>query len=171
MLIPSTVHDIQAFFQLVKSLKDPIKRIYADGAYDNCHIHKSLYERQIKPLIPPSINATLSYKKVSRVHVGRKRVMDPYPELVWRNQAIEHKEQFTNPREGLSDWKRSSDYYLRSLVETTMMRFKRKFSDKLNSRLLETQKIEAYIKCLILNKFIEMGPPHTIPVPYPSIKT
>ncbi len=166
VLTPSTVHDSKAFFQLLKPLKDPVKRIYADGAYDNRTTHKFLFERQIKPFIPPSIDATLSYKKVFRTHLGRKRVIDPYPGLTWRNQAIEHKEQFTNRREGLNDWKRSSGYHLRSLVETTMMRFKRTFSDKLRSRLLSTQKTEAYIKCLILNKFIEMGLPHTVPVLY-----
>ncbi len=81
VLTPPTVHDSKAFFQLLKPLKDPVKRIYADGAYDNRTIHKFLFERQIKPFIPPSIDATLSYKKVFRAHLGRKRVIDPYPEL------------------------------------------------------------------------------------------
>lgn len=170
VLTLSNVHDSQPFFQLLRPLRDPIKTIYADGAYDSRTIHKFLFDRQIKSLIPPSVDATLPYKKVCQPRLGRRRVVDPYPELVWRNQAIAHKEQFTNPREGLNDWKRSSGYHLRSLVETTMMRFKRTFSDKLRSRLLSTQKTETYIKCLILNKFIEMGLPYTVPVSYPSIK-
>lgn len=91
-----------------------------------------------------------------------------YPELKERDQAIIHMQQFSNIEEGKKDWKRSSGYHLRSLVETTMMRFKRTFTDKLRSRRLDTQQAEVYVKCTILNKMIEMGLPYTVPIPYPT---
>ena len=164
LLTPSQVHDSKAVLPLLKVLKDPLKKFYADGAYGSPVIYKYLYNRQIIPLIPVSIMAKPTYSKELRPHLGRRRVIERYPELYWRNQVINHKEQFRNPREGIKDWKKSSGYYLRSLVENTMMRLKRTFTDKLRCRLLENQKTELYIKCLILNKFIEMGLPYTVPV-------
>jgi hypothetical protein len=168
LLTPSNIHDCKVVSQLLKPLKDPLKRFFADGAYDSQEIYNFLYKRQRKPLIPVTVNARLSYVKELKPHLGKRRLIPLYPELYWRNQAIEHREQFSNPQEGVKDWKKSSGYHLRSLVETTMMRFKRTFTDKLRSRNLENQKTEAYIKCLILNKFIEMGRPHSVPVLYPS---
>jgi hypothetical protein len=168
MVTPATVHDSTVVPQLLKPIKDPLKKVYADGAYDNRKVHKLLYKRGIKPLIPPSTKIKQSYSKRWKGNLGKKYVIDPYPELYWRNQAIEHRDQFCDPKEGRKDWKKSSGYHLRSLVETTMMRFKRTFTDKLRSRTLANQKTEVYIKTLILNKFIEIGFPYTVPVIYPA---
>jgi len=168
LLTPSEFHDSKAVLPLLKVLKDPLKKFFADGAYASPKIYKYLYERQIIPLIPVNIKTKQTYSKELRPHLGRRRVIQRYPELYWCNQVINHKEQFSDPREGIKDWKKSFGYHLRSLVENTMMRLKRTFTNKLHSRTLENQKTELYIKCLILNKFIGMGLPYTVPVKYPS---
>jgi hypothetical protein len=60
-------------------------------------------------------------------------------------------------RHGRKAWKINSHYHKRSLAETGMYRFKTTFSDRLSSRLFETQAQEAFIKCGILNQFAKLG--------------
>ncbi|MBW8309869.1 MAG: IS5 family transposase [Candidatus Paracaedibacteraceae bacterium] len=170
LLTPSSTGDGKVVPKLLNPLKDPLKKFYADGAYDSRKVYKYLYDRGIMPVIPVDINARQTYIKELRPRLGKKRLIDPHPELYWRNQAIAHRDHFIDPVEGVKDWKKSSGYHLRSLVETTMMRLKRTFTDKLRSRTLANQKTEIYVKCLILNKFIELGLPYTVPIKYPTIK-
>jgi transposase len=168
ILTPSGVHDTVPVPTLVKAIKDPLKTLWADGAYDGQPIRQFLHQRGIKPVIPPSRNATAPYQRQTKPFLGRRRTIYSYPELKERGQAIIHMQQFSNIEEGKKDWKKSSGYHLRSLVETTMLRFKRTFTDKLRSRRLDTQQAEVYVKCAILNKMIEMGLPYTVPIPYPA---
>lgn len=166
-LTSSRVHDSVPVPSLIKTIKDPIEKLFADGAYDGQSIRRLLYQRGIKQIIPPQTNAVTSPHKLTKPHLGRRRKIYEYPELQERDRAIEHMHQFTDTAEGRRDWKKSSGYHLRSLVETTMMRFKRTFTDKLRSRRIDTQQAEVYVKCTILNKMIEMGIPYTVPVQYP----
>lgn len=54
------------------------------------------------------------------------------------------------------------DYYRRSLIETTMFRYKVIFGEKSSARVKENQQIEAKIKCKILNVFTSICMPKTI---------
>ena len=56
-------------------------------------------------------------------------------------------------------WKKLKGYHTRSLGETAMFRFKRLFGNDLKSRLLETQRAEAWAKCQALNKMTKIGMP------------
>ncbi len=58
-------------------------------------------------------------------------------------------------------WKRWSGYHRRSLVETTMLRFKL-LGEKLAARMSERQVAEVQVRCAILNTFNRLGMPVTV---------
>ena len=60
----------------------------------------------------------------------------------------------------LKRWKTEHKYHKRTLNETVMFRFKTIFGDKLDARVMENQKTEIPLKCLILNKFTGIGMPN-----------
>jgi uncharacterized cysteine cluster protein YcgN (CxxCxxCC family) len=66
----------------------------------------------------------------------------------------------TVKRLGRSLWKKWSDYHRRSLVETKMHCIKL-LGDKLNARNFQSQVNEIHACIAVLNKFIELGRPHT----------
>jgi len=59
-------------------------------------------------------------------------------------------------------WKKWTGYHRRSLVETTMGRFKL-LGDRLAARLPERQMAEVHVRCAILNTFNRLGMPVTAP--------
>jgi hypothetical protein len=46
-----------------------------------------------------------------------------------------------------------------------MIRFKQTFSDKLKARTLQNQQAEVRVKCLILNKMIQIAAANSFPLP------
>ena len=59
-------------------------------------------------------------------------------------------------------WKKWSGYHRRSLVETTMLRFKL-LGDRLAARQPERQVAEVHVRCAILNTFNRQEMPVTVP--------
>lgn len=59
-------------------------------------------------------------------------------------------------------WQAHSDYNFRASAETAMYRYKTIIGDKLYSRKLTAQKIEAKIACIVLNKMTALGMPRSI---------
>jgi hypothetical protein len=60
---------------------------------------------------------------------------------------------------GRISWQRSSGYNRRSLVETTMFRYKTVISRRLHARSLANQRTEATIGCNVLNLMRGLGMP------------
>jgi hypothetical protein len=65
---------------------------------------------------------------------------------------------------GRKQWQKVSGYHKRSVVEGAVFRWKRIFSEKLKARLAETQKIEAELGCLALNRMTKLGMPESYAV-------
>jgi len=162
-LTDSRVHDSLMLPKLLHKIKDPIEKLWADGAYDNATIYQLLHQKGIHPVIPPRYGATQSYSYYTKKHLGTRRLILTKPHFRQRDKTIEYIAQFTSYEEGKAMWKKSSGYGLRSLVETAIMRFKRTFTDKLRSRKLENQRTEIRIKACILNQMLQLGSPYTVP--------
>jgi hypothetical protein len=62
-------------------------------------------------------------------------------------------------RDGRQAWKKSIGYHCRSLAETAMSRIKPAFGDRLKNRELPNQKIEARLRCKLLNWFVVIEMP------------
>jgi hypothetical protein len=54
------------------------------------------------------------------------------------------------------EWKKKTEYHIRSLVETHMWRHKSAFSHTLSFRNFKGQETEVMIKTNILNRFLEI---------------
>jgi hypothetical protein len=142
-LTENSISDDNAFVNLAEDFPEKIDSVYADGAYDTKTCYQKIIEREGKAIIPPQRNAAKSKDSV----------------FVTRNSKLDEIAKFENYEEGRKQWKINSGYHKRSLIETQMFRFKKILGDKLKSILFEAQKIEAEIKCKILNKFTSIGMP------------
>lgn len=117
-----------------------INSFRGDGAYDKAKVRKTLYDKNIKQIIPPQTNAIKDKKQ--RQHLQQ------------RDEAIDTIQQ-TNRKE----WKQTSGYHKRSVSETNMFRFKTTFGAELASRKTNNQHTEVAIKCYLLNKHINLAKP------------
>ncbi len=124
-----------------------IDSLAGDGGYDKEKVYRICQEKNIKNiLIPPQKNAKIKF------HGNLKSKPHPRDENLRQLRKV-----------GRKQWKERVGYHIRSLIETTMFRFKTIFQDKLNSRKLETQKTEFMIAVAALNKFTELGMPDSYP--------
>lgn len=155
----STVTDGTALLHLLPTLPSTINRLWGDGAYDDRKIYQALYERGIHPTIPPPCQAKFSYTHRQKGHYQKDPpcVIHDNPALLPRDVALAYYHQYSDFEEGKRLWKQHSSYHLRSLVETTTMRFKQLFSDRLRARTWLSQQAEVSIKCCILNKMIQIA--------------
>ncbi|GKS97519.1 hypothetical protein AVAK2825_23310 [Acidovorax sp. SUPP2825] len=95
-------------------------------------------------VIPPRKNAS-HWKKSS-------------PGSAHRNEAIR-----ACQRLGRGIWKKWSGYHRRSLVETKMHCFKR-LGERVIARTFDRQVVELHVRVALLNRFSQIGRPHTVSV-------
>jgi hypothetical protein len=79
--------------------------------------------------------------------------------LIQRNEAVEYIQ-----KQGSKQWKMKQGYHQRSLNEVVMFRYKTIFGGKLDARIIENQRTEVKLKCMILNKFTGVGMPNSYKV-------
>ena len=58
-MTPSSKSDSQVFEPLIDSIKDPVERIFGDGAYDTSDCYRKSHERGSQLITPPRKNAIL----------------------------------------------------------------------------------------------------------------
>ena len=122
-------------------LYEQIVSVYTDGAYDTKQCRHVIADWQAHAVIPPRKNA--KPWKDTKVHSQE------------RNELLK-----TVKRLGRALWKKWSGYHRRSLVETKMHCIKL-LGDKLCSRNFDSQVNELHARVAVLNKFTELGRPHT----------
>lgn len=80
-------------FKLPKS----INAFWGDRAYDSFSIYKALFNKSIKPIIPPSLNATLSHQNFcKREHLGHRALFQNNPAIAPHDAAIEYIQLFSD---------------------------------------------------------------------------
>ena len=65
-------------------------------------------------------------------------------------------------RLGRYEWRISSGCTRQSLAENAMSRFKTLFGPKLSARRFDNQRVEAIIKCEVLNRMSSRGMPESV---------
>jgi Transposase DDE domain len=132
--------DRNAMAELLEQTAGDIERVCADGAYDFEQCYRAIKRREAIPLIPPRSDAV-------------RRGKSPF----------EHRDENLKMirKVGRKQWKRKSGYHRRSLVEGAFFRLKTIFSDRLRSRLMETQRTEAKLRCLAMNRMTRLGMPQS----------
>lgn len=141
-LTKANINDSKVLPDLIKD-QENIEDVYADGAYPFKDCLDAIAGIGANAFIPARDGTTLS--------------KDPSPGLEIRNRIIKE----TWAAGGREQWKKTSGYHLRSLVETYMFRFKTILGNKLSAREFENQVVEARVKTSILNKMSQLGMPIT----------
>lgn len=144
----NSTSDDSMFAELLAENEQEIAQISGDGAFDRWKVYEAIERRGIsKVTIPPRKDARI------KQHGNCKA-----PPLV-RDENLR-----AIRRHGRKKWKRESGYHQRSLAETGVFRFKRIFTDKLQSRSKENEFQEMRIKCAILNRMTHLGKPESYKV-------
>ena len=121
---------------------EPLGSFCGDGAYDTRSVYQAAHARGAEVIVPQRRNGKPWNDKAAFVHA--------------RNETLAAAQHLGWPL-----WKKWSGYHRRSLVETTMLRFKL-LGERLAAREPERQAAEVHVRCAILNTFNRLGMPVTV---------
>ena len=127
------------------STEEQIASVSGDGAYDTKGCHKAIALRQADAIIPIRKNA--KPWKLNRLGAAA------------RNEILR-----ATRRLGRTIWKKWSGYHQRSLVETKMRSFKL-LGERIMARDFDRQVAELQVRAAVLNRFMRLGTPVTVPMP------
>ncbi|MDI9667954.1 IS5 family transposase, partial [Acinetobacter baumannii] len=142
-LTTNNVSDSQVIGDLLDQIAqdERVDSVYTDGAYDTKQCRQVIADRQAHAVIPPRKNAK-QWKDKKRGSLERNELLRTVKCL------------------GRTIWKKWSGYHRRSLVETKMHCIKL-LGDKLSARNFQSQVNEIHARMAVLNKFTDLGRPHT----------
>ncbi|MGB5660691.1 MAG: IS5 family transposase [Thermoanaerobaculia bacterium] len=143
----SCVHDSTRLPTLLCQVTDDIVQVSADRGYDAHACYESIVRRGAVPTILPRKNARLGSG------------LDP---PAWRTARDENLREIQ--AQGHYGWRLSTGCTRRSLAENAVSRFKTLFGGRLWARTLESQQIEAFVKCAALNRMTGLGMPASVRV-------
>ncbi len=134
---------------ILKSIDHKISGVIADRAYDSNRVYndiiKTTNNEKVKIIIPGRPNASKICFYLTNLSKSRDN----------------HKKWFEL---GSYKWQKETGYNKRSLIETTMMRYKKLIGEKLFSRKFINQKIESTLCSLVLNRMLDLGKPVSVMV-------
>jgi hypothetical protein len=119
-----------------------VAQVSGDRGYDSGLCYAAILARGAVPTIPPRRNARLSTAK------------DPPPFRAERDAVVRRIKDG-----GRYPWRTSTGATRQSLAENAVSRFNALVGVKLSARTLETQQIEALVKCRALNRMTALGMP------------
>lgn len=141
-LTTSAVHDSQQLPSLIDRITGPVKQVSADKAYDSAACYDTILQRDAIPAIPPRRRARLSTLDA------------PPPARAARDDVLRYM-----ACEGRYAWRTDSGAARQSLAENAVSRFKAVVGVRLTSRNFESQRVEAALKCVALNRMAALGLP------------
>lgn len=129
---------------LLVQIGGPIGRVMADGAYDGAPTYRTIaaHGEDIEVVIPPRATAVAGD--------------EPDPPT----QRDRHLAMITD--KGRLAWQAATGYGRRSLVETTMGRYKTLIGPRLRARGFAAQQTEAAIGVAVLNRMLAAGRPDSV---------
>lgn len=145
LLTSNSIGDAPAAKIMLADHKENMASCRGDGAYDKFGLREFLGD--ITQIIPPPKGAVL--------HEGTAK--KPAPDYLSQRNAAVSRINETDRK----TWKVEAGYHKRSLVETTMFRYKVTFGGHIRAKNTENQQTEVNIKCKILNKFASYGMPNS----------
>ena len=129
---------------LLDQIDEPIGRVTADGAYDGSPTYQTIaaHSDGIEVVIPPRSTAV------------------PSAELDRPTQRDRHLAMITE--QGRLAWQVATGYGQRSLVETTMGRYKTLIGPRLRARGFAAEQTEAAIGVAVLDRMLATGRPDSV---------
>ncbi len=143
----NSVSDGEMLPQLLKAVEGEILQVSADGIYDQRKVYAAISGVKARAAIPPRRGARIWQHGNS---LRERLVRDENLRSIRKN--------------GRKKWKEEVSYHRRSLAETTVFRYKTIFGDKSQSRKIENQFAEMFVKCSVLNRMTHMGMPQSYKV-------
>ena len=141
----SRVHDSSVLPGLLSQIPGRIGQVSGDGAYDTSACYQSILDREAVAAIPPRRSARLS------------EGVDPPDWRAMRDASLRRIEEL-----GRHEWRASSGCTRQSLAENALSRFKGMFGSNLSARRFDNQRVEAIIKCEVLNRLTTRGMPESV---------
>lgn len=145
-LTEKTCTDAKALPILLNQYKGECHQISGDGAYDSHQCIDGIVKRGAKAVIPSQSHPRHNPKQKDHLKNARD-------EIAWDIQ-----------QHGKKEWKERNNYHRRSLAETAFYRYKQLLGDKLSSRKLKSQQVEALLRCHMLNYITLSGIPSSIAI-------
>ena len=142
---PSRFHDCRMLPALLDQIPGRIGQVSGDGAYDTRACYQSILDREAVATIPPRRSARLSES------------VDPPDWRAMRDASLRRIENI-----GRYEWRASSGCTRQSLAENAVSRFKGMFGSDLSARRFDNQRVEAIIKCEVLNRMSSRGMPESV---------
>jgi len=146
----SSANDCEVVQDLCNQVKGNIVSMRADGAYDTNEFYEILHNRGSKILVPPATTSK-AQDELMRTPKIKKKFLEQ------RDATIHFIRQYTSFEEGLRQWKISSGYHRRSLIEATMFRLKRIFGFNLQLKTEQGRTNELITKINLLNQMASMA--------------
>jgi len=140
----SSKGDTGEFIPLLKSIKNKVRTVIADGAYDSEENFEYCDKNNIIPLIPVRINSKRGSKH-------RKRRVEEQLGLRRKSKRGLPKEIRIENQE---KWKKESGYHARSVVEGAFSVFKNIFGEYTFSKKESMKEKELMLKAWVYNQFI-----------------
>jgi Transposase DDE domain len=140
----NSVSDGELLPELLAAVGGEISQVSADGIYDQRKVYDAINERGARAAIPPRRGARIWQHGNS---LAERLVRDENLRSIRKH--------------GRKKWKQTVGYHRRSLAETTVFRYKTIFGDKSQSRNIENQFTEMFIKCAALNRMTHLGMPQS----------
>ena len=141
-LTASDVHDSSHMPTILDAVRDPVRQVSGDRAYDTGRCYEVILARRVLATISPRHNARVSTAK------------DPPAYRVERDAIFRRIR-----KEGRYAWRTASGATRQSIAENAMSRFKALVGVKLAARAFENQRVEALVKRLVLNRMASLGMP------------
>lgn len=143
----NSVSDSEMLPVLLDEVEGEISQVSADGAFDQRKCYDSINKHKARASIPPRRGARIWQHGNSK---AERVVRDENLRLIRKH--------------GRKKWKEDSNYHRRSLSETAVFRYKTIFGDRLQSRKMDNQFNETFIKCSALNRMTHLGMPQSYKV-------
>jgi hypothetical protein len=143
-LTDQDVDDPSQVAPLLGQIGAKIARVVADGAYDGDPTYQTIaaHGADIKVVIPPRSTAVLSNE------TGPPTQRDCHLKMITEQRRLA--------------WQVSTDYGRRSLIETTMGRYKVLIGPRLRARGFPAQQTEAAIGVAVLNRMLMAASPKSV---------
>ena len=147
-LSTSGVHDSSHLPLVLDQVIGDVNQVSGDRGYDSGTCYQAIFARGAVPTIPPRRNAKVS------------RAKDPPPFRAERDAVLRRIRE-----EGRYVWRTTSGATRQSLAENAVSRFKALAGIKLASRKFENQRVEARVKCRLINRMTALGMPRSERIP------
>jgi transposase len=146
-LTDQNVDDPSQVAPLLDQIDGRIARVTADGAYDGAPTYQTIaaHGAGIEVVIPPRSTAVAGEEQ------GGPTQRDRHLEIITER--------------GRLAWQVATNYGRRSLIETTMGRYKALIGPRLRARGFDAQQTEAAIGVAVLNRMLAAGRPKSVRCP------